>query len=129
MILLLCIVVVAAVGSSIGRKKSCGRPCCTGSDCCYTNIVYEEVKLDEEENVLKEIMKKEAKAEVTGSLEDHWQETTGRAIQVEGEWLPLQVCLSPTGNQVEGEWLPLQVCLSPTGNQVTYQRLLSFMLF
>ncbi|XP_031167995.1 uncharacterized protein LOC116059181 [Sander lucioperca] len=101
MILLLGIVIVAAVGSSIGRKKSCGRPCCTespccctDSGCCYTNILYEEVKLDEEENVLKEIMKKEAKAEVTERLENYWQQT-----KVEGEWVPHQVCLSPTGNQ------------------------------
>ncbi|XP_078100304.1 uncharacterized protein LOC144513186 [Sander vitreus] len=101
LILVLGVVVVAAIGSSVGQKKGYGRPCCKdsscccpGSDSCYKAVVYEEVKLDEEENVLKEILKRKAKAEVTERLENHWQQTT-----VEGEWVPLQVRLSPTGNQ------------------------------
>ncbi|TDH11109.1 hypothetical protein EPR50_G00082060 [Perca flavescens] len=79
--LLLAIVDVAALMSSVGWKKCCED---SGSN---TNNLYQKVRLDEEENVLKRIAEEKLKAQ----LEQRWEEEAAAREQI---------ALRPTGNQV-----------------------------
>ncbi|XP_034721526.1 uncharacterized protein LOC117940306 [Etheostoma cragini] len=62
MSLLFCILLLAALISSFGLR------CCKDSSCCNRNILYYKVILDEEENVLKEILTKAAKEQLTDAV-------------------------------------------------------------
>ncbi|XP_028439405.1 uncharacterized protein LOC114559128 isoform X2 [Perca flavescens] len=63
MSLLFCTLFLAALISSFGRMT-----CCKDSSCCNRNIRYYKVILDEEENVLKEILTKAAKEQLTNEI-------------------------------------------------------------
>ncbi|KAA8578386.1 hypothetical protein FQN60_006069 [Etheostoma spectabile] len=63
MSLLFCILLLAALLSSFGLMM-----CCKDSSCCNRNILYYKVILEEEENVLKEILTKAAKEQLTDAV-------------------------------------------------------------
>ncbi|KAF1391044.1 hypothetical protein PFLUV_G00064510 [Perca fluviatilis] len=82
MSLLFCILSLAALISLFGRMT-----CCKDSSCCNRNILYYEVILDEEENVLKEILTKAAKEQLTDAVKlkmgkPEWQKCYDVAIEL-----------------------------------------------
>lgn len=72
--MLLCTLLAFAFFSSFGWRK-----CCESRGCCNRKIFYDELILEEEENVLQEVLRKAAKDKLTKEIEKningkHWKE-------------------------------------------------------
>ncbi|CAK6980119.1 uncharacterized protein LOC113744745 [Scomber scombrus] len=64
---LLGILCVCAIMSSFGWRKCCGYIC----SCCNRDVIYDELILEEEENIMPEILRKKAKRKLRERLFDN----------------------------------------------------------
>ncbi|XP_026187280.1 uncharacterized protein LOC113145111 isoform X2 [Mastacembelus armatus] len=67
------VICLAAIMSVFDWRKCC-KGCCKGkSDCCERETLYDRLIIEEEENVLKEILREKAKEELTKKIKEKFE--------------------------------------------------------